>query len=162
MWLLIHYLLIMFSNRAYRCLSLHAIGLSRHLSQCRGLSRHLSQCRGLSRRLSQCCHLSRHLSQSRDLSRPSSQFCGLSKHFTGDSFRIGAATTAAECRNSTAAIKLLGRWYSSAFKSYIRPDFKTILNAQQALSNHNQCVFMHILVVVSHFLIHYSLITFYY
>ena len=42
--------------------------------------------------------------------------------YTGHSFRIGATTTAAERSISTAAIKILGRWSSSAFESYIRPD----------------------------------------
>jgi hypothetical protein len=60
--------------------------------------------------------------------------CSLSpSQYTGHSFRIGAATTAAERGVSTAAIKILGRWSSSAFESYIRPDLKIILEAQQAL-----------------------------
>ncbi|XP_026119848.1 uncharacterized protein LOC113099011 isoform X1 [Carassius auratus] len=60
--------------------------------------------------------------------------CSLSPSlYTGHSFRIGAATTAAERGVPTTAIKILGRWSSSAFESYIRPDLKTILEAQQAL-----------------------------
>lgn len=53
--------------------------------------------------------------------------------YTGHSFRIGAATTAAERGISTSAIKIMDRRSSSAFESYIRPDSKTILEAQQAL-----------------------------
>ncbi len=37
------------------------------------------------------------------------------------SFRIGAATTAAEAGISADAIKTLGRWKSSAYQDYIRP-----------------------------------------
>ncbi|XDV45281.1 hypothetical protein PO909_013401 [Leuciscus waleckii] len=60
--------------------------------------------------------------------------CSLSPSlYTGHSFRIGAATAAAERGISTSAIKIMGRWSSSAFESYIRPDSKTILEAQQAL-----------------------------
>ncbi|XDV40900.1 hypothetical protein PO909_009897, partial [Leuciscus waleckii] len=60
--------------------------------------------------------------------------CSLSpSQYTVHSFRIGAATTAAERGISTAAIKILGRWSSSAFESYIRPDPRIILEAQQAL-----------------------------
>ena len=37
-----------------------------------------------------------------------------------DSFRIGAATTAAACGIPDAAIKALGRWHSLAYQIYAR------------------------------------------
>ena len=42
--------------------------------------------------------------------------------FTPHSFRIGAATSAALCGIPDAEIQALGRWKSSAFKRYIRPN----------------------------------------
>ena len=42
--------------------------------------------------------------------------------FSPHSFRIGAATSASLCGISDDEIKKMGRWKSSAFKSYIRPD----------------------------------------
>lgn len=47
--------------------------------------------------------------------------CSLSSsQYTGHSFRIGAATTEAERGIPTSAIKILGRWSSSTFESYIQ------------------------------------------
>ena len=43
--------------------------------------------------------------------------------FSSHSFRIGAATSAAMCGVSDDQIKKWGRWKSSAFELYIRPDF---------------------------------------
>ena len=40
--------------------------------------------------------------------------------YSGHSFRIGAATAAAQAGLSDSVIQLLGRWKSSAFLSYIR------------------------------------------
>ena len=39
---------------------------------------------------------------------------------TGHSFRIGAATTAAEKGVEDSLIKTLGRWESNAYQTYIR------------------------------------------
>lgn len=64
---------------------------------------------------------------------------GLSPHlYTGHLFHIGAATTAAECGVPDSTIQMLGRWSSTAYKTYIRSDTHVLLNAQQALSTHNQ------------------------
>lgn len=51
-------------------------------------------------------------------------------YYTGHSFRIGAATTAA---NQGISCTQLGRWSSSAFSSYIRPDVSDILANQRSL-----------------------------
>ena len=49
------------------------------------------------------------------------KFCGLDpKVYKGHSFRIGAASHAAEQGVSDAKIRLLGRWKSNAFLKYIR------------------------------------------
>ena len=43
-----------------------------------------------------------------------------SKRYSGHSFCIGAATTAAKQGISDASIKMLGRWRSSAYQVYIK------------------------------------------
>ena len=49
------------------------------------------------------------------------QFCGLSPSvYKGHSFRIGAASHAADKGLSDAQIRLLGRWKSNAFLKYLR------------------------------------------
>ena len=49
------------------------------------------------------------------------QFCGLSPSvYKGHSFRIGAASHAADKGLSDAQIRLSGRWKSTAFLKYIR------------------------------------------
>ena len=41
-------------------------------------------------------------------------------HYSGHSFRIGAATTALACRIEDSLIQTLGRWKSAAYLLYIR------------------------------------------
>lgn len=49
------------------------------------------------------------------------KFCGLNPaHYKGHSFRIGAASHAADRGFSDAQIRVLGRWKSNAFHRYIR------------------------------------------
>ncbi|KAL0152549.1 hypothetical protein M9458_052272, partial [Cirrhinus mrigala] len=54
-------------------------------------------------------------------------------NFSSHSFRIGAATTAAQKGLSQQQIQALGRWSSEAFKSYIRSDRSLIKEAHQTL-----------------------------
>ena len=62
------------------------------------------------------------------------QQCNLPSHqFSGHSFRIGAATSAAMQGISSASLQQMGRWSSSAYASYIRPDSHSILAAQRSL-----------------------------
>ena len=44
----------------------------------------------------------------------------MSEHYSGHSFRIGAATTAAECGLQDSMIKAVERWESSAYQVYVR------------------------------------------
>ena len=56
--------------------------------------------------------------------KESVKFIGLNpENFSSHSFRIGAATAAALGGLSEEEIKKLGRWKSSAYRSYIRPHF---------------------------------------
>ena len=49
------------------------------------------------------------------------KYCGLdSSRYKGHSFRIGAASYAAEAGMSDAQIRALGRWKSNAFQKYVR------------------------------------------
>ncbi|XP_058628355.1 uncharacterized protein LOC131538499, partial [Onychostoma macrolepis] len=54
-------------------------------------------------------------------------------HYSSHSFRIGAATTAAQKGLSQPQIQALGRWTSEAFKTYIRSDRFHIREAQRTL-----------------------------
>ncbi|KAI2647906.1 Pro-Pol polyprotein [Labeo rohita] len=58
-------------------------------------------------------------------------------NFSSHSFRIGAATTAAQKGLSQQQIQALGRWSSEAFKSYIRSDRSLIKEAHQTLIIHS-------------------------
>ena len=59
-----------------------------------------------------------------------------SQNYAGHSFRIGAATTAAECGLEDSVIKALGRWESSAFQVYIRTPRDRLASISQLLSSH--------------------------
>ena len=54
-----------------------------------------------------------------------------SANYTSHSFRIGAATTAAQIGVEDSTIQALGRWSSDAFKKYVQPpkDFLAQLSA---------------------------------
>ena len=53
--------------------------------------------------------------------------------FSGHSFRIGAATAAAQAGLPDSLIQTLGRWKSAAFLRYIRTPTNTLLNVSRAL-----------------------------
>ncbi|KAL7386809.1 hypothetical protein ABVT39_013938 [Epinephelus coioides] len=62
------------------------------------------------------------------------QSCGLPpERYTARSFRIGAATTAAMIV-PVSTLKAMGRWSSSAYECYLRPEVRAILDAQKAIS----------------------------
>ena len=55
-------------------------------------------------------------------------------HYSGHSFRVGTATTAAHVGLSQATIKMLGRWESSAYERYIRTPRESLAAISRRLS----------------------------
>ena len=55
------------------------------------------------------------------------QGAGIPGQFSGHSFCIGAATTAAQCGIPIHLIKTMGRWTGDAYQLYVRTPVKSIL-----------------------------------
>lgn len=55
------------------------------------------------------------------------------RSYTGHSFRIGAATAAAEAGLEDSVVKMLGRWESSAYQRYIRTPRETLASLSARL-----------------------------
>ena len=78
--------------------------------------------------------LSRELlvSRLREALRPSGLEVG---KYSGHSFRIGAATTAAAVGIEDSLIKTLGRWKSAAYLLYVRVPWDQLASASKQLSS---------------------------
>ena len=48
--------------------------------------------------------------------------------YTGHNYRVGGATTAAEAGLNDWGIKLMGRWSSQVYQTYIKASVDTIVN----------------------------------
>ena len=57
-----------------------------------------------------------------------------SSRYAGHSFRIGAATAAAQCGLQDSLIKTLGRWESAAYTVYVRTPCETLCAVSRTLA----------------------------
>ena len=61
-----------------------------------------------------------------------------SDHYSGHSFRSGAATAAAERGVEDATIKMLGQWKSSAYQLYVRTPREQLAAISKKLSGESE------------------------